>query len=160
VRVSEASREAAVARFIERMALALTESGVPRMPSRVFCRLLANDSGKATATQLAESLRVSPAAISGAVRYLDQVGLIVRARDPGERRDHYEVRDDIWYDVYGNRDKQFKHWSDVMADGIAAVGADTPAGARLAKTQRFFEFLRKAMPDLMERWRAEEESAR
>jgi predicted transcriptional regulator len=157
VRVSEASREAAIARFIERMALALTESGVPRMPSRVFCRLLVNDSGKATAAELAESLQVSPAAISGAVRYLDQVGLISRARDPGERRDHYEVRDNIWYEVYGDRDRQLQHWGDVMAEGIAAVGEGTPAGERLAKTQRFFEFLRKAMPELMERWRAEEE---
>jgi predicted transcriptional regulator len=157
VRVSEASREAAIARFIERMALALTESGVPRMPSRVFCRLLVNDSGKATAAELAESLQVSPAAISGAVRYLDQVGLISRARDPGERRDHYEVRDNIWYEVYGDRDRQFQQWGEVMAEGIAAVGEGTPAGERLAKTQRFFEFLRKAMPELMERWRAEEE---
>ncbi len=156
--MTEASRSAAAAKFVERMALALLESGVPRMPSRVFCRLLVTDSGKATASELAESLRVSPAAISGAVRYLDQVGLIARGRDPGERRDHYEVRDDIWYEVYGNRDKQFEHWSNVMAEGIAAVGANTPAGRRLAKTQRFFEFLRKAMPELMEKWRAEEES--
>ncbi len=157
--MSEASRSAAAAKFVERMALTLLESGVPRMPSRVFCRLLVNDNGKATAAELAESLHVSPAAISGAVRYLDQVGLIARARDPGERRDHYEVRDDIWYEVYGNRDKLFQHWSDVMAEGIAAVGEDTPAGQRLAKTQRFFEFLRKEMPVLMDKWRAEEERA-
>jgi DNA-binding transcriptional regulator GbsR (MarR family) len=99
---------------------------------------------------------VSPAAISGAVRYLDQVGLVRRARDPGERRDHYEVFDDLWYEVYGNRDKQFEMWAELMSEGVAAVGADTPAGRRLDQSRRFFEFLRKELPALMEKWRAQE----
>lgn len=146
----------AVARFIERMALVLTDAGMARMPSRVFTYLLSTDGGKATAGQIAESLRVSPAAVSGAVKYLDQVGLVVRARDPGERRDHYEVADDLWYEVYGNRDKQFDAWANVLMDGIAAVGPDSPAGQRLDQTRRFIEFLREQMPLLMEKWRAQE----
>ena len=146
----------AVARFIERMAIVLTDAGVPRMPARVFTCLLATDAGKATAGQLAELLGVSPAAISGAVKYLDQVGLVVRARDPGERRDHYEVADDLWYEVYGNRDKQFDQWAGVLMDGVAAVGPESPAGQRLDQTRRFIEFLREQMPLLMEKWRAQE----
>jgi predicted transcriptional regulator len=138
------------------MALVLTESGIPRMPSRVFTRLLATDDGKATAGELAKALRVSPAAISGAVRYLDQVGLVVRAREPGERRDHYEVTDDLWYEVYANRDKQFDAWGSVLTEGVDAVGPNTPAGRRLNQTRRFFEFLRKELPALMEKWRAQE----
>jgi predicted transcriptional regulator len=145
-----------VGRFVERMALVLTQSGMARMPSRVFTQLLTTEHGKATAGELAEALRVSPAAISGAVRYLDQVGLIRRARDPGERRDHYEVFDDLWYEVYGNRDKQFEMWADLMGQGVAAVGPDTAAGQRLDQSRRFFEFLRKELPALMEKWRAQE----
>jgi len=160
VTVTEPARserdDAAVARFVERFALLLTEAGMPRMPSRVFGWLLATDDGKATAAELAESLHVSPAAISGAVRYLDQVGLAVRGRDPGERRDHYEVVDDLWYEVYANRDRMFDTWSAAMADGVAAVGADTRAGNRLDTTMRFFDYLRKELPALMERWRAQE----
>ena len=138
------------------MALVLDEAGMPRMPSRVFTCLLATDGGKATAGALAGTLGVSPAAISGAVRYLDQVGLIVKARDPGERRDHYEVADDLWFEVYGNREKQFDQWASVLIDGIAAVGAETPAGQRLEQTRRFVEFLREQMPLLMDKWRAQE----
>ena len=44
---------------------------MPRLASRVFARLLADDDGRMTAAELTESLDVSPAAISGAVRYLD-----------------------------------------------------------------------------------------
>jgi DNA-binding transcriptional regulator GbsR (MarR family) len=148
--------DAAVDRFVERMALVLADAGMARMPARVFTCLLATNDGKATAGQLAEALRVSPAAISGAVKYLDQVGLAVRARDPGERRDHYEVADDLWFEVYGNRDKQFDQWASVLVDGIAAVGPESPAGQRLDQTRRFIEFLREQMPLLMEKWRAQE----
>ncbi|HET9142098.1 GbsR/MarR family transcriptional regulator [Actinophytocola sp.] len=150
--------EPAVARFVERFALVLTEAGIPRMPARVFATLLAIEDGKATAAGLAEALGVSPAAISGAVRYLDQVGMIIKARDPGERRDHYEVTDDLWYEAFGNRDKLMRTWIGALADGVAAVGPHTHAGERLATTQRFIEFLLTEMVTLMERWREQERS--
>jgi DNA-binding transcriptional regulator GbsR (MarR family) len=56
------------ARFIERFASVMEESGIPRMPARVFAALLATDSGRLTSSELAELLQVSPAAVSGAVR--------------------------------------------------------------------------------------------
>ncbi|HEV2782316.1 MAG TPA: MarR family transcriptional regulator [Actinophytocola sp.] len=144
----------AVARFVERFGLIMAESGIPRMPARVLARLLVIDSAKATAAELAESLQISPAAVSGAVRYLVQVGLVRRARDPGERRDHYEVPDDVWFTVYSNRDKMFDAYTAVLSDGVAAVGEETPAGHRLDMTRRFFEYLRKELPAVTERFRA------
>lgn len=148
--------EEAVARFVERMALVLSEAGVPRMPARVFSALLATDEGKLTAAELAAVLRVSPAAISGAVRYLDNVHLVTKARDPGERRDHYEVAGDIWYEAFSNQDKLFETLKQALDAGIDAVGLATPAGVRLNRTMRFFEFLREAYPRLMEEWRRHE----
>ena len=41
-----------------------------RMPARAFAAILAADDGRRTAAELAELLEVSPAAVSGAVRYL------------------------------------------------------------------------------------------
>src|SRR3954468_4599737 len=87
---------AAVSRFVETFASAFVDAGVPRMPSRVFAAILASDAGRLTAAELSEQLQASPAAISGAVRYLIQVSLIVRERDPGSRRDVYVVGDDGW----------------------------------------------------------------
>jgi len=142
-----------VARFVERFALMMNEAGLPRMPARVFGALLVAETGKRTASELAEVLQVSPAAISGAVRYLGQVGLVLRARDPGERRDHYELLDDLWYEMYANRDKQFAEWASIMNDGAETLGADSPAGARLATSAEFFEFLRGEIPKLLQHWR-------
>lgn len=142
-----------VDRFVERFALLLTEAGLARMPSRVFGALLVTDDGKLTAGEIADILRVSPAAVSGAVRYLVQVGLIVRRRDPGERRDHYEVTDDMWYEAYANRDQQLQQWAELMKEGVAAVGADTKAGWRLETSRQFFEFLQQEVPLMLQKWR-------
>ena len=144
-----------VARFVERFAAVLEESGVPRMPARVFVALLAEDSGSLTAAQLAERLQVSPAAISGAVRYLVQVSLIGREREPGSRRDRYRVWDDAWYEATLRREHLLARWEESAREGIDVLGAGTPAGQRMAESREFFAFLRREMPALLDRWRQE-----
>ncbi|GGP83788.1 MarR family transcriptional regulator [Saccharothrix coeruleofusca] len=145
--------ERAVLRFIERFSAVLTESGMPRMPSRVFVAMLATDSGTLTAAELTELLRVSPAAISGAVRYLTQVGLVSRERETGSRRDVYRVYDDVWYEAIFRREQFLLRWQGSLKDGIAALGAGTPAGERITETLAFFEFLHHEMPEMLQRWR-------
>jgi DNA-binding transcriptional regulator GbsR (MarR family) len=147
--------DSAVARFVERFAAVLEESGVPRMPARVFVALLAEDSGSLTAAQLAERLQVSPAAISGAVRYLTQVSLIGRERERGSRRDRYRVWDDAWYEATLRREQLLARWEASAREGVDVLGAGTPAGQRMAESRQFFAFLRREMPALLERWRQE-----
>jgi DNA-binding transcriptional regulator GbsR (MarR family) len=144
--------EAEAAKFVERFASALIELGMPRMPSRVFSALFTADSGRLTAAELAEKLQVSAAAISGAVRYLSQVNMATRAREPGSRRDHYLVRDDLWQEAIVRRDQSIIRLEASLREGIEALGADTPAGARVAETLDFFEFLRGEMPNLLKKW--------
>jgi DNA-binding transcriptional regulator GbsR (MarR family) len=140
--------------FVEDFALLLTESGVPRMPARVFACVLATDADGLTAGELAERLRVSPAAISGAVRWLMQMHLLTRSREPGARRDHYRMRDDQWYEATVFKTAALLRFEDVLAEGVALVGADGPAGRRLAETREFFAFFRAELPALLDRWRA------
>jgi DNA-binding transcriptional regulator GbsR (MarR family) len=143
-----------VRRFVERFAVLLTEAGMPRMPARVFACVLADDEGRLTAGELAERLGVSPAAISGAVRYLGQVGMLDREREPGERRDHYRLRDDLWYEIYAYRGEMLRRWEQAMVEGAGLLGTDRPAGRRIKETGEFFAFLREELPAMMERWRA------
>ena len=141
-----------VSRFVERFGSVLEESGMPRMPSRVFAALLSADSGRATAAELSEALQVSPAAISGAVRYLIQTSLISREREPGSRRDVYRLHDDEWYEAIYRREAILARWQRAVLDGVEAVGSGTPAGARLRDTAEFFAFLQQEMPALLARW--------
>lgn len=82
-------RRAATRWFGEQVALLLCKAGLPRMSARV----LAHDADHFTATELANGIRVSPAAISGAVRHLVQSGLMSRSREPGSRCDTYGLED-------------------------------------------------------------------
>jgi predicted transcriptional regulator len=146
--------EQAVGPFIERFASVLVEAGIPPMPSRVFAALLVTDSGRLTAAELTELLAASPAAISGAVRYLEHVAMISRQREPGSRRDVYLLRNDLWYEISLSRDQVLAHWASAAGDGAEILGPDTPAGQRLADSHDFFMFLQQELPALLERWRA------
>ena len=69
--------------FIEKFAAVLIVAGFPPMSARVFVALLISDSGGLTAAGLADLLQISPAAVSGAVRYLSGLGLVRKERVPG-----------------------------------------------------------------------------
>jgi DNA-binding transcriptional regulator GbsR (MarR family) len=142
----------AVRQFIERFASVLVEAGFPRMPARVFAALLAADSSHLTAAELARQLQASPAAVSGGVRYLLLVGLVSRQGEPGSRRHHYRVPDDVWNELLRQRDRLMLRWAAILREGIEILGADTPAGARMAESAEYFEFVNAQLPALLARW--------
>lgn len=147
------SDDDALLRYVERLALTLRESGIPPMAARVFAYALAEDRERYTAGDFAEGLRASPAAISGAVRYLVHVRLLGREREPGTRSDLYTLYDDgLWPRIFAARLDVLREYEKVMREGIEAVGADSPGGRRLAESADLFAFLHDELPRLLARW--------
>ncbi len=138
--------------YIERFAAVLVAAGFPPMPARVFVALLIADSGRLTAADLAGTLQISPAAVSGAVRYLIQVGLVHKERVPGSRRDYYRMPGNMWDDLLRMRDQVMTRWGALVREGIDLVGPDTEAGARMAEQAAFLEFATREMGELLTRW--------
>jgi predicted transcriptional regulator len=151
--------EQAIGQFIERFATVLGEAGFPPMAARVFVALLATDSGRLTVEGLAGMLGASPAAISGAVRYLSQLGLISREREPGSRRDVYRALDDPWAEVSARQDQALTRWASAAREGIGLLGPDTPAGERMAESLDFITFLQAERPAMMARWQQRRRAA-
>jgi predicted transcriptional regulator len=148
-----AQRDAgAVSRFVEDLTFVLVQMGFPRMPARVLAALITTDAGRLTAAELADELRASPAAISGAARYLTQLAVIRREGEPGSRRHFYRAPDNMWEEVTQSRDGMMSRWATVVRDGVGVFGADTPAGARLAETAEYLEFVSAELPQVMRRW--------
>jgi len=143
---------AVLSRFNEDYAFALIQMGFPRMPARVLVALFTTDVGRLTAAELADSLKASPAAISGAVRYLIPLGLVRREGEPGSRRHYYRVPDGVWEEVLRQRDGLMGRWAALVRQGVGIVGADTAAGGRLAETADFLEFVSAELPDVIRRW--------
>jgi DNA-binding transcriptional regulator GbsR (MarR family) len=148
----EAPDAAAVQQFIQRFASLLADAGMPRMPARIFVALLTVDTSRLTADELAGLLQVSPAAVSGGVRYLVQVGLVSRETEPGSRRHVNRMPDNVWHEVLRVRDRMMMRWADVMRDGAEVLGAGTPAGERLAESAMYFDFVSKELPAVLDRW--------
>ncbi|HMM93643.1 MarR family transcriptional regulator [Phycicoccus sp.] len=137
---------------VERLGGALAEVGIPLQPARVFAALLATEDGRRTSAQLVDLLDISPAAVSGAVRYLSQVRMIRRERERGSRRDVYVALDDAWHDMMMQTDQLY---APILAALVAArdnVGPGTRAGQRMQLSAEFLEFIQREMDAVAHRW--------
>lgn len=146
--------EQAVRRYVEHLAMTLHELGFPRMPARVLCTLMVAEDDAMTAGQIGEWLGVSPAAVSVAVRYLAQVGLVAREAVPGSRSDRYRAMSNTWYIAGVAKSGLYRRIADVVAEGAAVVGEDTRAGARITEMAQFFRFFQDELAALVDKWHA------
>ncbi len=137
--------------FVEHLGGALAAAGLPLQPSRAFAALLAADEGRMTAAELAAALEVSPSAVSGAVGYLAQVGLLRRGRVRGTRRDVYVVADDAWHDAMLRKDQTYGPIMTALAEGARVVGGQD-ARDRIRLSLDFLEFVSDEMDGVIERW--------
>jgi DNA-binding transcriptional regulator GbsR (MarR family) len=134
--------------------------GLPRMPARVFAFILADDQSAYTAAELARGLGVSPAAISGAVRYLTDTHLVVRERNPAGRGDVFRVRDgNIWGTILAARLPLLDHVVESVAEAVDMLRPGSAGRARVDETREYFTFVRDDLRGLEARWRAWRSSA-
>ena len=138
--------------FVERMASALNQAGLARVPSLVFSALLVDEDGRMTSAELALALHLSPASISGAVKYLEQIGMMRRERVRGSRRDVYVVEEEAWHTALMRRDQVYAPMIAALTVGLTAVPAHTPAHQRMLITREFLAFINEEMNALADRW--------
>src|SRR5262245_50023034 len=117
--------EGALRSVIEQLALVLADLGLPRMAGRVLFVMMGADDRRLTAGELAGRLDTSPASISGAVRLLTQLGMVVREPVPGSRGYAYRLVDDAWYEVTLTKLTMLKTIMDLADHGVVAAGGET-----------------------------------
>lgn len=144
--------------FVENMAAAFVDAGIQRMAARVFAAVLASSEGALTPSQIGQQLQVSAGAVSGAVGYLEQTGMIRRTHVPGSRHSLITLADDIWYEVFASRNPFLERWRDLADEGIDELPGGSPAAERLSVMRDFFDFMITELPEMMERWRKVRES--
>ncbi|TDD70438.1 MarR family transcriptional regulator [Jiangella aurantiaca] len=151
--MSSQGAELARARFVEQFAMVLSDAGMQRMPARVFAFVLASDAETHTAAELADGLRVSAAAISGAVRPLIDMGILLKDRVPGDRVDHYRVYgDDVWSTVIGRQEPLYRHIDVLFTEGLKTLPPG-PGQRRIHETREFYRFISTEIDTLARRWR-------
>ena len=133
----------------------LAAAGLPRMPARVMMALVGSPGCRATRPpSSADRLGVSPAAVSGAVRYLQSLRMIQRLSRPGDRVARYDLIDDGWRSMVTANAPLYARLAESM-EAIADENADAPLSvARARATADFLRFLAERMPQLVVEWEA------
>jgi hypothetical protein len=147
-----AKDEAALTEMRDHSASVLIAAGFPKMPARVLMALTVTETPGLTASELADTLEVSAAAISGAVRYLQTLGIVRRISQAGSRRDRYEIPSD-WYALMVRNSPIYGVLADQAEAGLAAVGdPDSPATERLRDMAGFYRFVQGRLPEIIAEW--------
>jgi DNA-binding transcriptional regulator GbsR (MarR family) len=145
--------EDAVREAVEQSAAVLANAGFPRMPARVLMALEASEDGGMTALEIADALRISAAAVSGAVRYLQTIGIVHRVAQSGSRRDRYVLPDDAWYAASVSKSPVYRMLAD-RADALRGVVGEPGSAAerRVHEMARFYRFMDSRLPEVLAEW--------
>jgi DNA-binding transcriptional regulator GbsR (MarR family) len=138
----------------EQAAAMLTAAGMARMPARVMMALVGSPDEGYTAAELAERLGVSPAAVSGAVRYLTSMRLIHRISRPGDRRDRYDLTGDAWHGMITSNAPLYSSLA-AYIDRIADENGGAPQSVERARDiADLMRYLSERMPQIVDEWQA------
>lgn len=142
--------------FVTNFGALMAASGMPGLSGHVFALLLAAPDARLTAREIARHLNISPAAVSGATKYLADVGITRRLRVPGSRQVMHALVDEDWYDILLSRNNVMGATRALLMEGSrAAGGTGTAAGRRLLLNAELFRRLDVALGQAMELWRCE-----
>src|SRR4051812_1847807 len=81
----------ALAAFVEEAGLMYAEMGLPPMAGRIIGWLLVCDPAQQTQADLAKSLQASKGSISTMLGVLLRIGIVKRARKPGDRKEYVQL---------------------------------------------------------------------
>ena len=138
----------------EQAAGMLAAAGMPRMPARVMMALVGSPDAGYSAAELGERLGVSPAAVSGAVRYLQSLRMIQRLSRPGDRIARYDLMDDGWHSMVTANAPMYTKLAESI-EAIADENGDAPLSvARALRVADFLRYLAERMPQLVVEWEA------
>ena len=156
--MNDQQRQSEMKHFAEEVGLVFETFGVPRMAGRVLGWLLIANPPHQSMHQLVEALQASKASISNSTRLLIQVGFIERVSLPGQRRDHFRIKSQAWYEMMKKEMFQMATLRQLAERGLTLLdGPEVHLKHRLEEMYDLSAFLEREMPALLERWEQERE---
>lgn len=139
--------------FVEEVAIAFEQAGLPRMAGRILGWLLICDPPEQSSTELAAVLHASKGSISSATRLLLPSGLVQRRSHPGERRDYFAIRPEAWAALVRTRLAEVVSFRELTARGLDLLNeAPKERRERLEEVHELYAWLAHEMPELWQRW--------
>lgn len=140
-------------RFVEKVSLYFEQLSLPRMAGRIFAWLLICEPPRASMAELVDALQASKSSISSMTRLMIQLDLIEVVSLPGERRDYYQIRSDVWMKALKDRLTQAAAFRQLADEGLAILANAPQARQRRLREMRVaYAFLEREIPRLIETW--------
>ena len=129
------------------------EYGFPPVTGRVLGYLAVCDPPRQTIADLAEALRASRSAITGAVNQLEAFRAVRRARAAGDRFDRVGLNPDAGLEPRGFDAAAYKLQAELAREGLALTGhADPRRRAALEEAAALYDFLAARLPEVFAEW--------
>ncbi len=139
--------------FVEDVALVFEEIGLTRMAGRILGWLLISNPPHQSADELAEALQASKGSISTMTRLLIQIDLIERIGLPGDRRDYFRMKPDVWAQLLRARMSQITDLHQLAEEGLDLLEAEPPElRQRIQDMHDLYSYVETELPVLIERW--------
>ena len=141
--------------FAEEYGVVGERMGMPRMVARLLGFMLICDPPTQSIADLGRALGVSRASVSIATRLLQASGLLRRVAEPGARGYRFEI-DPAFFSGRMDAANAFGALRRVLEHGVELAGGEgDPQSARLREARDFYAFVERAVPEAIERYRAE-----
>jgi DNA-binding transcriptional regulator GbsR (MarR family) len=140
--------------FIEEVGVLFESTGLPRMAGRLFGWLLIADPPYQSPSEIAEVLMASKGSVSATVRLLTQIGMIERYVIPGERHDHFRLREDaLRRTVQHGLEEEIRMFRQLAERGLELMRHEpSPRRHWLEQMRDRYTFLEREFPAMMERY--------
>jgi DNA-binding transcriptional regulator GbsR (MarR family) len=142
--------------YVEKVGVSFEQLTLPRMAGRIFGWLLVCEPPEAPAGELVTALHASKSSVSTMVRLLMRLELIELVSLPGERRDLYRIRSDVWMKSLEDRLSQAKAFRRLAREGLELLSRGSAARRRrLEDMEAMYAFLEIEIPLLVRKWQRE-----
>ncbi|MEW6226217.1 MAG: helix-turn-helix domain-containing protein [Chloroflexota bacterium] len=149
------------AAFVEEMGQYLSSVGMTPMAGRMLAWLLICDPVEQTAAELADSLRASRGAISGAARSLETAGFVRRTRRRGDRREYFSMPPGAISALITGAGQIYHRLEVIAAHGIGVVAdLPPPKRERIEEFHDFVAYVERVVPALLEQYVRDRDQAR
>ena len=140
--------------YIEEIGVLFENTGLPRMAGRMFGWLLIADPPYQSPSEIAEVLLASKGSVSTTVRLLTQIGMIERYVIPGERHDHFRLREDALHrTVQHGLMEEISTFRQMAERGLELMHGEPDLRKRwLEQMYDRYAFLEREFPALLERY--------
>ncbi|MBW8172236.1 hypothetical protein K0651_04130 [Ornithinimicrobium sp. Arc0846-15] len=142
--------------FVEKAGVVLEATGLTRLSGRMLGWLLICSPREQSAEDLVAALQASTGGVSTQARALIRYGFIERIGLPKDRKTYYRLKDHAFEAAFADQTQSLGQVHDLAAEGLNLVGESDAARQRLSQMQDLFGFMRVEMPQMMQRFHAQQ----